>query len=226
MLIVSPQTVANTSALETRSLPKKLFGRVLVIPKSASLGLWLRLLFELQLLRYLGALLPFVALPLVFRDLALPVTQAPLAMLIVIAFVELKVLRHSDRSREALMSEDKARSTVDLLAFRGKGVLRQFAARNGQDTGPLAMVIEQSELARVAPLTFVSIQSSVPNARVVDLTPEDQAAIAQIFDDELSERDLHRANQRLTDTLLNIQIEASAVSAHARLASWIEARNA
>jgi hypothetical protein len=57
MLIVAPQTISNAGVLETRSLPKKFFGRVQLVPKGAGFGLWARLILEIQFLRYMAALL-------------------------------------------------------------------------------------------------------------------------------------------------------------------------
>ena len=74
MLIVTDATIANRGVLETRSLPKKFLGRVQLVPKGAGPGLWARMIVEMQLVRYLAALLPFVVIPFLSRDLALPVT--------------------------------------------------------------------------------------------------------------------------------------------------------
>jgi hypothetical protein len=63
MLIVAPQTIKNAGVLETRSLPKKFFGRVQLVPKGAGIGLWARLILEIQFLRYMAALVPFIAIP-------------------------------------------------------------------------------------------------------------------------------------------------------------------
>jgi hypothetical protein len=68
--------------------------------RRGGIGLWARLILEIQFLRYMAALVPFIAIPFMSNDLALPVTQAPLAMVLVIAVVEMRVLRLSDRARE------------------------------------------------------------------------------------------------------------------------------
>ena len=222
MIILSPETVLNASALETRSLPKKIIGRVQILPRKAGFQTWARLVLEMQLIRYLVTLLPFLALILFSRDLALPVTQAPLAMLIVIGIVELKVLRLSKPARERLMSTAEADRIHDAFAFRAKAILRRFAARRAIAEGELRLVAEQSELARVRPLTFVSIQSADPSPHVVALTLEDRGILNGLFDDTLTERDLHRANLRRDDVINDVQIEAAGVSAHARLAAWID----
>lgn len=223
MLVVAPSTIVNAAVLETRSLPKKFFGRVQLIPRHAGAGLWLRLILEMQFVRYLGALVPFMAIPFMSNDLALPVTQAPLAMLLVIAAVELKVLRLSDRARERLMSEDEAARRVDAFAFRARSALRRFAARRNLDEGEITLVLEQSELARVTPLSFVSVQSPQPEPHLLDLDAEEVAILQdELFDDDLTERMLHAANLRLDQCLRQVAIETRAVSAHARLDAWIE----
>jgi hypothetical protein len=226
MLIVSDTTIANRRVLETRALPKKFFGRVQLVPKGAGVGLWLRLIVEMQLLRYLAALLPFVAIPLLSRDLALPVTQAPLAMLVVIALVEMKVLRLSKAARARAVGEDEAARRLDTLAFRARSALRLIAARQGIAEGELRLVIEQSELARIAPLTLVSVQCAQPAPRLLSLDMADRAALAGLFDAALSERDLLAVNNREDRYIRDIAQEARAVSAHARLAAALDKRGA
>jgi hypothetical protein len=227
MLIVTRDTIANAGVLETRSLPKKYLGRVQLVPRHAGPRLWLRLIVEVQILRYLSALLPFVAIPLLSRDLALPVTQAPLAMLVVIAFVEMKVLRLSRAGRDRAVSADEAARRLDALAFRAKACLRRIAARHEMAEGELRLVIEQSELARIPPLTLVSVQTDRPAPRVVPLDRGDRAVLEEgLFDAELTERDLLAVNHREDRYIRDIAQEARAVSAHARLAAALEKRAA
>jgi hypothetical protein len=227
MLIVCDDTIRNAGVLETRSLPKKFFGRVQVVPRGGSLRLWLRLLVEMQLLRYLGALLPFVILPFTSQNAALGVTQAPLAMVVVIAIVELRVLRLTDRQRKALMVDDEAARRLDTLAFRARACLRQIAARRGIETGELSLVVEQSELARIAPLTFVTVQAADPGPHVVALDAGDRQVIeGGLFDAELSERDLQAVNQYQELFVRDIKQEARGVSAHTRLAARLAERRA
>jgi hypothetical protein len=226
MLIVTDATITNRGVLETRSLPKKFLGRVQLVPRRARPGLWLRLIVEIQVLRYLSALLPFVAIPLMSRDLALPVTQAPLAMLIVIAVVEMKVLRLSKPARARVVGADEAARRLDALAFRGRACLRRIAARHDLSDGVLRLVVEQSELARIAPLTLVSVQTDTPAPRLLSLDAEDRAALAGLFDADLTERDLLAVNHREDRYIRDIAQEARAVSAHARLAAFLEKREA
>lgn len=227
MLIICEDTVRNKSVLETRSIPKKFFGRVQVVPRGASLGPWLRLLLEMQLLRYLAALLPFVVLTFTSRNAALGVTQAPLAMVVFIAFVEMRVLRLTDRQRKRLMDDDEAARRLDTLKFRARAALRRIAARRGIADAELVLVVEQSELARVAPLTFVSVQTSEPQPHLLPLDEGDRAALrAELFDDTFTERDLLALNQFQELHVRDIRQDAKGVSAHARLAAALEKRKA
>lgn len=225
MLIVTAETIANASVLETRSLPKKFFGRVTLIPRGGSVRLWARLILEMQFVRYMAALVPFIAIPFMSNDLALPVTQAPLAMVLVIAVVEMRVLRLTDRGRQRLMSQDEAARIVDAFTFRARQALRRIAARRGMSEGELALVLEQSELARVTPLTLVSVQSPVPGPHVLDLDPDERAILRDtLFDAELSERMLRDANLREERHIREVKVAAESVSAHARLAAWMDRR--
>jgi hypothetical protein len=225
MLIVAPDTIVNAGVLETRSLPKKFLGRVQLVPRRGGFGLWLRFLVEMQFLRYMVALVPFIAIPLMSNDLALPVTQAPLAMLVVIAVIELKVLRLSKRARERLMSEDEAARRLDAFAFRAKAALRKIAARRDLSEGEIMLVLEQSELARVSPLTLVSVQSATPEPHVLALDAEERRILQEtLFDAELTERMLHAANLREDKVIREVRIETRGVSAHARLAAYLDKR--
>lgn len=226
MLIVTDATIANRAALETRSLPKKFFGRVMLVPRGAGWRLWLRLLAEMQVLRYSLALLPFIAVPFMARDLALPVTQAPLLMVMVVAAVELKVLRLSDGARRAAVDVDEAARRLDTLSFRARAALRRIAARHGMAVGEVHLVVEQSELARIPPLTLVSVQTDVPEPRLLPLDEGDRAALADLFGDGLSERDLLAVNHRDGTYIRDIAQETRAVSAHARLAAFLDKRAA
>jgi len=226
MLIVTEATIVNRGVLETRSLPRKFLGRVLVVPRGAGAKQWLRLLVEMQFMRFLAALVPFAVVPLLSRDLAAPVMQAPLAMVVVIAFYELKFFRLSQEGRLRAVDEDEAARRLDTLAFRAKAYLRRVAARHGMAEGELRLVVEQSELARIPPLTLVSVQAESPKPRVVPLDPEDRAGLETLFDEALTERDLLAVNHREGLYIRDIAQEARAVSAHARLAAYLEKQEA
>ena len=89
------------------------------------------------------------------------------------------------------------------------------------------MVIEQSELARIAPLTLVSVQTDQPGPRLLALDEGDRAVLREgLFDADLTERDLLAVNHRDDLYIRDIAQEARAVSAHARLAAALEKRQA
>lgn len=223
MLVVARQTILNSGVLETRSLPKKFLGRVQLVPRRGGAGLWARFILEMQFVRYLVALVPFIAVPLMSNDLAVPVTQAPLAMLVVIAVVELKILRLSKSGRERIVSQSEAERRLDAFRFRARAALRRIAARRNLQEGEIMLVLEQSELARVTPLTLVSVQSAVPEPHVLDLDEGDRAVLHDtLFDAELTERMLHQANLREDSMIREVKLEARSVSAHSRLAAWLD----
>ncbi|MBD3764569.1 MAG: hypothetical protein IE927_07475 [Rhodobacterales bacterium] len=225
MLIVTQDTISNRPILDTRSLPRKFLGRVLPLPRGAGPGLWLRLMAELQFLRYLGALMPFIAIALTSRDLALPVSQAPAAMVLVIAVIELKVLRLSKAARARAVDPDEADRRLDALAFRARACLRRIAARHDLTEGELRLVIEQSELARLPALTLVSVQTDRPEPRLLALDDQDRQVLRDgLFDADLTEADLLAVNHREDRYLRDIAQELRAVSAHARLAARLERR--
>lgn len=223
MLILTKATLWNPGVLETRSLPKKFLGRVLIIPVTASFRVWGRLLVEMQLIRFTVTLLPFALPPLMVRDLAVPVMQAPALMVILVVLVELKVLRLSPKARAAAVGPDEAARRLDTLAFRARACLRRIAARHDLREGALRLVVEQSDLARIPPLTLVSVQSDTPEPRVLPLDAEDRALLSTgLFDETFTERDLLAANHRDKRYVREVAQEARAVSAHARLAALLE----
>jgi hypothetical protein len=223
MLILTHATMRNPGVLETRSLPKKFLGRVPIFPLNAGIATWARLLVEMQPLRFLVTLLPFVVTPLMSRDLAVPVMQAPALMVILVLLVEMKVLRLTATRRAGLVGTDEAARRLDTLAFRARSCLRRIGARHDLHEGTLRLVVEQSELARVRPLTLVSVQGDTPDPHVLRLDPEDREVLRQgLFDVELTERDLLAVNHRDNRYIREITQEARAVSAHARLAALLE----
>ena len=222
MLIITDATITNRGILETRSLPRKFLGRVQILPRGAGPGTWLRLLIEVQFLRYILTLMPFLAVPMMSRDMAVPVMQAPLIMVMLVAGIEMKVLRLSKPARTRAVTEDEAARRLDTLAFRARACLRRIAARQDLSQGTLQLVVEQSELARVPPLTLVSVQTDWPSPHLLSLDAEDRAALADLFGGDLTERDLLAVNHRSDLYLRSIAQEARAVSAHARLAAFLD----
>jgi hypothetical protein len=223
MLILTNATMWNPGVLETRSLPKKFLGRVLVAPLTTSFRIWGRLLVEMQVFRFAVTLLPFALSPILVADLAVPVMQAPALMVMLVVLVELKVLRLTASQRAAQVEPDEAARRLDTLSFRSRNCLRRIAARHDLREGALRLVVEQSELARIPPLTLVSVQCDMPRPYVLPLDPEDRDLLStNLFDSTFSERDLLAVNHRDSLYIREVTQEARAVSAHARLAALLE----
>lgn len=223
MLILTNATLLNPGVLEASSLPKKFLCRVFIAPRNAGFRVWGRLLVEMQVLRFTVTLLPFVLTPIIVPDLALPIMQAPVLMVMLILLVELKVLRLTASARARQVGPDDAARRLDTLSFRARSCLRRMAARHDLQEGTLRLVIEQSELARIPPLTLVSVQSDTPRPHVLPLDPEDQETLHKgLFDEAFTETDLLAVNHRDNLYLREVTQEARAVSAHARLAALLE----
>lgn len=221
LFVLSEATVRNPRALKTGSVPRKHIKRITIRPRiEASLGLRLRLIAESEPLRFTIALTPFIAAMFIWQDLALPISQAPLAMIVVVGFFELRILRLSAKQREQVTTSDAAARTLDTLAFRGRAILTRIAAKHGWTEGELLLVVEQSELAFLTPLTLVSVQTAQGGPHLLALDAEERAMIRNaLFDDTFTIRDLHKANLRENTFLRSIAFDARGVSGHARLAA-------
>jgi hypothetical protein len=220
MFIVSPDTVTRPSMLEMRQLPRRFLGRGLLIPRRGGSAAHLaRMVFEVEILRYLGALLPFALAALIWKDQALAIAQAPLLMVFVVYAVEMKFLRVPPARRAGLIDEAETERGLDLLAVRGRAILTWIAAGRGMMQGHLHLVIEQSELNRLPPLTYVSVQSE-DGPEVIGLSADEEALIREtLFQPPLDERRLHLINLSQDDCLRDIALDARTISAHARLAA-------
>ncbi|WP_370401942.1 hypothetical protein [Sulfitobacter sp. JB4-11] len=220
MLIVTHDTIRNPAILRVRQLPRKFFGRVTVWPKGpVGLRRMLRIMVEFQALRYTIALLPLVAVGFTWTGLALPLAQAPLFMLIILWWVEMRVLRTSPARRARMMDAAEAERGLDVLAVQARAILTRIAAGRDMRAGLLHLVIEQSELGLFAPLTYVSVQTDA-GPEVVALTKAEREIIhSQLFQPPLTEQHLHRINTAQNTFLRDITLEARSVSAHARLAA-------
>lgn len=224
MLIVTRDTILNSQALEMRSLPRKFLGRVTLWPAGGGFGLWLRVVFEVEVWRYVLALSPFVIAALIWQDYALAIAQAPLPMLIVVYLVESRFLRVPRAKRADLVDKASAERGLDLLRARAQSILTKIAAGRGLSDGRLHLVIEQSDIARIPPLTYVSVQSEDGPA-ILRLTPEERSLITgSLFQPPLTEKDLLRINIAQDQPLRDIALEASKVSAHARMAALMAQR--
>jgi hypothetical protein len=223
MIVVAPNTVLNPAALETRQVPKKMFRRVAVLPRRAGVATWARIVFDVQILRYLVALAPFVVAMLIWPRLAFPIAQAPILMVLLVGLVEMKMLRVSKDGRADLIDEDAAARGLDTLRFRARSILTRLAARKELSRHRLHLVIEQSELARVPPLTLVSVQLDGPEPQLLPLDADERRLIGdELFGGALTERELLRINLREDVFLRDVALEAQGVSAHARLAALME----
>lgn len=228
MFIVSPSTILNTRALETRGVPKRIIGRISLFPRQGATGrLVLRLLFEVQVLRFFAALMPFVIAMFIWPDLALPISQAPIPMLFLIFFVETRVFNMPKEKREALVSDADMERTLDALEFNARKILTKVAARQGLQSGEVHLVVEQSELGRVPVLTLVSIQLAGSDPKVLDLDETERQWIgAELFDESLTEESLHLVTLRQSKNLRSVWIDASEISAHARMSALMDAQSA
>ncbi len=186
-------------------------------------GVLCRLIFEIQILRYLLPLVPFVVAMLVWPHLALPISQAPVPMLIVIAVVETKVLSIKPDARAALIEDADMARGLDALRFNATRILTRIAADRKLSDSELLLVVEQSEIARIPPLTLVSIQQSQPKAHVLDLTQQECELIqTTLFDGDISERQLHLISLRQAENLRSIALDTRSISAHARMAALMQ----
>jgi hypothetical protein len=224
MFIVSPDTVLNRMALEARAVPRRFMGRSTLWPsRGAGPGLWLRIIFEVEILRYLGSLLPFVIAALIWQDKALAISQAPLLMFLLVYMVETRFLRPSPAQRAALLDEAEADRRMDLFRARARQILTRIASGRGIARGGLLLVVEQSELARIAPLSFVSVQiegTEDADPHLLALTTAEEALIREtLFQPPLTEAALHRVCLMRDEFLCSERLDPRHVSAHARLAA-------
>ena len=220
MFIISPDTLRGRAALEFRQVPRRFLGRVLVWPRAE--GDWrlrARLIFEMEFLRYLVALAPFAVAALIWRDSALAIAQAPLLMVLVIYGVEMRFLRPLPAQRRALMDPAEQDRMADLLAARGRRVLTRIGAGRNMTDGTLHLVIEQSDLARVPPLTLVSVQWD-QGPCILDLSARERALIrATLFTPPLTEAAMHRLTLARNQAVHDLPQRLNAISAHARMAA-------
>ena len=220
MLILTHDTLRNPAILQVRQLPRRFFGRVAVWPRGRiGLRRTLRLVAEYQAVRYLLALSPLVVIGAVWKVAALPIAQAPILMIVIIWWVETHVLRVPAGRRGRLIDGAAAERGLDLLKVQAREVLTRIAALRGMRAGQLHLVVEQSELWRLSPLTYVSVQSE-DGPEVLRLSPQEREILQEhLFRAPLSEALLQRINQAQNVFLRDIPFDARGVSAHARLAA-------
>lgn len=220
MLILTHSTLHNPAVLKVRQLPRKFFGRVAVWPRGQlRFAGFMRLMFEFQAIRYILTLSPFIFIGLSWNALALPMAQAPILMIFMIWFVEMRLLRVPKSRRAQLIEGAQAERALDLLRVQARAALTQIAAGREMTRGELHLVVEQSELWRMAPLTYVSVQSE-EGPEVLRLDKAEQEILAQtMFQGALTEKLLQRVNQSQGEFIRDITFDARGVSAHARLAA-------
>ena len=222
MFVIAPATLANRAALEFRQVPRRFLGRAFVWPRAE--GDWrlkARLIFEIELLRYLVALTPFAAAALIWRDNALAIAQAPLLMILVVYGVEMRFLRLSPAARRSLMSPAERDRGLDALTARGRQLLTRIAAGRKLSQGRLHLVVEQSDMARVAPLTLVSVQwEGDGTPAILDLDAEERRRLREVlFAPPLTEAAMHRVTLAGAETVHVVTQDLRAIPAHARMAA-------
>ncbi len=222
MFILTRSELLNPKAITMSSMPKRVLGRGLGIGVRGTVTrrVFWRLVLEVQFLRNLFALTPFPVAMFIWPHLALPISQAPLLMFILIWLFESRVLSYRDAARRGLIGEVEAARGLDVLAVRSREILTRIAARRDLAGSILHLVVEQSDMARVTPLTVVSVQVEGARYQLLDLADEERALIeARLFGGELDERLLARINQAEKVFLRSAGLDPRSVSAHARLAA-------
>lgn len=224
VFVLTPETVWNPKAFKIKSAPRKLVGRMPILPKpDAGWALMTRAILDRDVLRYMLALLPFVVAAIAFPNTALPISQAPLFMLLVVGIIELRVLRVPRSRRARVTTEDAAARTLDALGFRARGVLSKIAASRGATLGEFYLVIDQSDLSISPALTVVSVQTEHETTRILSLSPAEREIIeTDLFDADLTDHDLLLANLRDNTFMRSFAFDARGVTAHARLAAILE----
>jgi len=241
LFVVAPDTVRSVQRLNLRRVGSQMLGRGFRVVPRGWLFAWSRggpddacrgrpparvfwrILFDQAPFRYCLALSPFPIAMLLRPDLALAISQAPLLMFALVVLIESSVLSVSTPAkRHRLIEASEAARGLDILQQRGRDVLSRIAAGRRLTTERLHLVIEQSGLARVPVLTLVSVQQegAAPGDRpiLLDLDADERALVAErLFVDTLTEGRLHLINLRENKFLRDIALEATAVTAHARL---------
>ncbi|MEM6637352.1 MAG: hypothetical protein AAF667_15835 [Pseudomonadota bacterium] len=223
IFVVTQATVSNSAALEVVRIPKRMIGRGFgPVPKGwpRSRIFWRKVL-EIEFLRIMLALSPFLLILLVRPDWSLGVSQAPLLMIGVVYWFETHVLAIPNKEkRRALIPEAEADAALDMLQQNARKILTVLAAGRQMAAGQIHLVVEQSELARVPPLTVVSVQCAGKPNRMMDLTDTEIALIEEtLFSEELPEALLHRVTLSSQKPTRDFPLDMSTISAHARLAA-------
>jgi hypothetical protein len=226
IFVLTSASLSNPQVLQAGRAPRHVLGRPFGMrPRGGPFrAVFWRLLLEQSLTRYVIALAPFPVAMLIWPELALPISQAPILMFGIVLFIESSVLSvPTPERRRKLIDPDDAARGLDLMRARGREILTKIAARRGLDEGALHLVIEQSAMARVAPFTILSLQREGAAPPVLDLDAAEERLLRErLFDDAFSERLLHTINLSENRFLRDVALEARSVSAHARLAALAE----
>ena len=124
----------------------------------------------------------------------------------------MRLLRPSAKARAALLTPAEQDRALDLLAAALQGNLNA-------SQGALHLVIEQSELARVAPLTLVTVQWS-KGPVVLDLSPDERTLIRDtLFAPPLTEAAMQKLSLARNETVQSVEVGLRTIPAHARMAA-------
>lgn len=212
----------NTSVLSRGRVPRWFVGRGLgIVPRGGVLvRATPRLMLENSLIRFTVALAPFPAAALAFPDWALTISQLPLVMFLLVLFLDQSIFSiASPEKRRALIDPAEAERGLDLLTQRARAILTRIAAGRDLREGELMLAVEQSPMARVPPLTLLSVQVPGDPGTVLELDAQEAAALEGLFDADLTERKLQTINLSLNEFRREFLLEARSVSAHARMAA-------
>jgi hypothetical protein len=118
LFVLTPSAVTDPKALATTSLPRRILTLGRSVRPHGWLGraVWWRMLIEHSLVRYVIALAPFPVAMLIWPDLALPISQAPILMFGIVLWIETSVLSVPTAARRrALIDHDEAARGLDAL---------------------------------------------------------------------------------------------------------------
>ncbi|MEM7061239.1 MAG: hypothetical protein AAF557_26985 [Pseudomonadota bacterium] len=171
--------------------------------------------------RYFLALSP-IPIALIFKpEWALPISLAPVPMALFILVIESYVLSvPSPSARRKIVPEVDQERGLDLLKVRAEQALTRLGAARATVGGVLHLVIEQSGLLHVPPLTYISVQHEGPESKFMDLTADEQKMITEtLFDSDFNEARLRVINVAQDSQIRTFALDPSSISAHARLAA-------
>ena len=214
IFVLAPSTIFNRWTLKARRLPRLMLAeaqRPLPRRLMLSSAFW-RMAAESPVLRNAAVVAPIPAAVLMAPDLVTASLGLSPALMFLMLFAEGSLVPVRARDDEA----ERAERVLDLLRTRGRAVLTRIAASRGIAKGKLTLVVEQSSLARLPPITLVSVHSD--NA-VIDLSRDEQRMLREgLFAEGLKESMLLRVNLVQKTPVREVSLEAGTISAHARLA--------